>query len=143
MSAGDPFAALAKMSLDELRAAWIDRVGGEAPRLRSRELMSLALAHRLQARAHGDLGGPTKRRITELARRFTEDRRFTPAPGPALKPGCSIIKEWRGMRHEVRVLEEGFSYQGERFGSLSEVAQRITGTKWNGQVFFGLKERRR
>ena len=47
------------------------------------------------------------------------------------------------MRHEVRVLEDGFSYQGERFGSLSEVAQRITGTKWNGQVFFGLKERRR
>ncbi|WP_370868490.1 DUF2924 domain-containing protein [Phenylobacterium sp.] len=47
------------------------------------------------------------------------------------------------MRHEVRVLEDGFSYQGERLGSLSEAAQRITGTKWNGHVFFGLKARRR
>ena len=55
--------------------------------------------------------------------------------------GSSRIKEWRGVRHEVRVLEDGFSYMGERFGSLSEVARRITGTRWNGLVFFGLKAR--
>jgi hypothetical protein len=94
-------------------------------------------------RAHGDLPGPVKRRAAELARRFIEDRSYTPTPGPVLMPGSSLIKEWRGVRHEVRVLEEGFSYQGERFGSLSEAAKRITGTKWNGRVFFGLRERRR
>lgn len=81
--------------------------------------------------------------MAELARRFREDRNYTPTPGPQLKPGASLIKEWRGVRHEVRVLEEGFSYQGQRFSSLSEVAQHITGTRWNGKVFFGLKERRR
>lgn len=73
----------------------------------------------------------------------TPNRRMLRTPGPALKSGSSLIKEWRGVRHEVRVLEDGFSYQGERLGSLSEAAQRITGTKWNGHVFFGLKARRR
>jgi hypothetical protein len=105
--------------------------------------MTLALAYRLQAKLHGDVSGSAKRKIAELTRRFTEDRGYTPMPGPNLKPGCSLIKEWRGVRHEVRVLEQGFSYLGEHFGSLSEAAQRITGTKWNGQVFFGLKARSR
>ena len=59
----------------------------------------------------------------------------------ALKPGSSLVREWGGARHEVAVTEEGFSYQGRVFGSLSQVAGHITGTKWNGPVFFGLKPR--
>ena len=143
MSAGDPLEALDGLSVPELRAAWVERLGGSPPLLRTRELLGLALAYRLQAKAEGDISGPTKRRLAELGRRFTADRAYTPIPGPALKPGSSVIKAWRGIRHEVRVLEVGFSYQGERFGSLSEVAHRITGTKWNGHVFFGLKGRTR
>jgi hypothetical protein len=143
VSAGELPAGLGEMNIDQLRTTWTQLVGGPVPKLRARELMALALAYRLQARIHGDLPGPLKRKLAELGRRFTEDRSYTPVPGPALKPGCSLIKDWRGVRHEVRVLEEGFSYQGVRFGSLSEVARRITGTKWNGQVFFGLKARRR
>lgn len=143
MSAGDLLVGLESMSLAELRAAWTERLGVEPPKLRTRALLALALAHRLQIRAHGDLPGPAKRKMAELARRFTEDRRYTPTPGTVLKPGSALIKEWRGVRHEVWVLEQGFSYRGQRFGSLSEVAQKITGTKWNGYVFFGLKARRR
>lgn len=131
------------MTLPELRMAWAVRLGGVAPRLRTRELLALALAHRLQVRACGDLPGPAKRRLAELGRSFAADRGYAPVAGPILKPGSSIIKAWRGVRHEVRVLETGFSYQGRAFGSLSEVAQHITGTKWNGQVFFGLKGRSR
>jgi hypothetical protein len=143
VSAGDLLAGLESMSLAELRAAWTERLGGDPPKLRTRDLLALALAHRLQTRVHGDLPGPVKRRMAELARRFAEDQTYTPTPGPALKPGSALIKEWRGVRHEVWVLEQGFSYRGERFGSLSEVAQKITGTKWSGHVFFGLKARRR
>ncbi len=143
MSAGNLLAGLESMSLAELRATWTERLGVEPPKLRARDLLALALAHRLQVRAHGDLPGPAKRKMAELARRFAEDRTYTPTPGPVLKPGSSLIKEWRGVRHEAWVLDQGFSYRGERFGSLSEVAQKITGTKWNGHVFFGLKARRR
>lgn len=143
MSAGILPEGLEAMSLVDLRAIWTGHLGGEPPKLRTRELMSLALAYRLQAKVHGDLPGPVRRKMAELTRRFTDDRSYTPTPGPELKPGCSLIKEWRGVRHEVRVLEHGFSYLGEPFGSLSEVAYRITGTKWNGHVFFGLKARSR
>ncbi|THD81646.1 MAG: DUF2924 domain-containing protein [Phenylobacterium sp.] len=143
VSAGDLLGGLDGLTVAELRDAWVSRLGDAPPALRTRELLSLALAYRLQARAAGDLPAASRRRMAELARRFTADRAFTPTPGPVLKPGSSIIKDWRGVRHEVRVLEDGFSYQGERFGSLSEVARRITGTKWNGHVFFGLKARSR
>ncbi len=142
MSAGDLLDQIDTMSLEELRTAWGKQLGGPPPKLRTRELVRLALAYRLQAKVQGDISGRAKRRIAELARRFAEDRNFTPTAGLQLKVGCSLIKEWRGVRHEVWVVEGGFSYQGER-GSLSEVAQRITGTKWNGYVFFGLKGRRR
>ena len=141
MSAGDPLEGLSGLDVPELRQAWADRLGDPPPALRTRELLSLALAYRLQVRVHGDLPGPSKRKIAELARRFAADRNFTPTTGPTLKPGSSLIKAWRGIRHEVRVLDEGFGYQGERFSSLSAVAFRITGTKWNGHVFFDLKAR--
>jgi len=136
-------ADLATLSLEDLRARWVTALGAPPPKLRTRELLSLALAYRLQARADGDLSTKTRRRIAELARRFQEDRKFTPTPGPALRPGAALIKEWRGVRHEVWVTDDGFSYRGDPFGSLSEVAQHITGTRWNGLVFFGLKARSR
>ena len=146
MSAGDlsvELAALDTMSLEELRATWRAKLQEPLPTLRTRELMALCLAYRLQARLHGGLPAATKRRAAELARRFQADRNYTVTPGPVLKPGSSLIKEWRGVRHEVRVTEDGFSYLGEPLGSLSEAAHRITGTKWNGHVFFGLKARTR
>lgn len=143
MSAGDLLAGLDQMSVPELRAAWRTRLGGEPPALRTSELLGLALAYRLQAKVHGDLAGKEKRRITELSRRFAADRDYRPDGGPQLPPGSSIIKAWRGLRYEVQVLQEGFSYDGRRFSSLSEVALHITGTKWNGYVFFGLKARSR
>ena len=143
MSVGDLPQGLDQMTIDQLRSVWRARLASPPPKIRARELMALALAYQLQAKAHGDLPGPLRRRAAELARRFTEDKSYKPVPGPVLKPGSSLIKEWRGVRHEVRVLEDGFSYLGEQLGSLSEAAERITGTKWNGLVFFGLKARRR
>lgn len=146
MSAGDigaDLVAFETMSLDQLRKAWTERLSEPLPKLRTRELMALCLAYRLQARAYGGLPAPVKRRAAELSRRFKADRNYTVTPGPVLKPGCSLVKEWRGVRHEVRVTQDGFSYLGEPMGSLSEAAHRITGTKWNGHVFFGLKARTR
>jgi hypothetical protein len=129
--------ALERLDLEGLRKLWRSRWGPQ-PKLRSRELMAHAVADRLQAEAFGDLAGSTRRKMAELARRFGADRNHHPTVGPNLTPGCSLIREWGGARHEVRVLVEGFSYQGQRFSSLSAVAQRITGVKRSGVLFFGL-----
>jgi len=59
-----------------------------------------------------------------------------------LKPGTKLIREWHGHAHTVSVLDDGFEYQGERFGSLSRVARRITGVHWSGPLFFGISKRR-
>jgi hypothetical protein len=142
VSVGGPLDRLKTLSLDELRAEWRQRFASAPPKLRTRELLALALGYRLQAASSGGLSATSRRRVAELARRFAKDRNYSPAPGPVLKAGSAIVREWRGVRYEVRVLEEGFSYEGARFGSLSEVARHITGTKWNGHVFFGLKGRR-
>ena len=61
---------------------------------------------------------------------------------PTFKPGTRLIREWQGRTHEVTVLEQGFRWNGETYRSLSAIARAITGTRWNGHVFFGLKSRR-
>jgi hypothetical protein len=131
--------ALERLDLAGLRAKWRRR-WGEPPRYRSRELMANAIAHRLQVEALGDLPAPIRRKLAELERQFRMNPRFQPVPGPKLAPGCSILREWGGARHEVIVLEQGFAYGGQRFSSLSKVAEHITGTKRSGVLFFGLKQ---
>jgi hypothetical protein len=132
--------AVAALELPALRAAWRAR-WGEPPKFRTRDLMARATAYRMQVEAYGDLPAPLKRRTAEYAAKFAADRTFTPTPGPVLKPGSSLVREWKGVRHEVAVTANGFSYLGRPYGSLSKVALQITGTKWNGLVFFGLKRR--
>jgi len=131
---------LAALDLEPLRAEWRRR-WGDPPSLRSRELLARAFAHKLQAEAFGDLPAAIQRRTSELAKQFIADRGFTPQAATALLPGSSLIREWQGKRHEVAVVADGFVYQGQKFGSLSKVAHFITGTKWNGPAFFGLKRR--
>jgi len=131
---------LADFDLESLRSTW-RQSWGEVPGFRSRDLLARALAYKIQADAYGDLPPPAQRRTAELAARFGQDRSFAPPSVTTLMPGTSLIREWRGTRHEVAVVDDGFVYLGEKFASLSKVAHRITGTKWNGPVFFGLKRK--
>ena len=128
------------LDLESLRAGWRRR-WREPPHYRSRELLARAFAHRLQAEASGDLPASVQRHASDLAQRFMADRGFVPQAATTLLPGSSLIREWQGKRHEVAVVADGFVYQGEKFRSLSRVAHHITGTKWNGPVFFGLKHK--
>ena len=132
--------AIAELELPQLRLGWRRR-WGEPPKFRSRDMMARAMAYRVQAEAFGDLAAPLKRKAGEYAAKFAGDRSYAPDAGPTLKPGSSLIREWDGVRHEVAVTAEGFTYLGKPYRSLSQVAQTITGTKWNGLVFFGLKRR--
>ena len=138
---GDEFKTIERLTLPELRAAWQSR-WGEPPQFRSRDLIARAFAYKVQANRGEDLLAVRRRQLNELADRFQADRRYTPIPAQSLKPGSALIREWNGVRHEVAVTEAGFEYAGETFRSLSKVAERITGTHWNGQVFFGLKARK-
>lgn len=98
--------------------------------MRSTELLSRLLAWRIQADAFGGLDAATIR--------FLRSSPGTPAPR-SLMPGTRLAREWQGLRHEVEVLEEGFRHQGTTYRSLSEAARAITGTRWNGHRFFGLR----
>ena len=133
-----PITEVAELGLDALRAEW-ERQWGEAPKFRSRDLLARAMTYRQQAEIEGDLSTGTRRRINELSKQFTLDRRYSPIPGHDLKPGTALIREWHGIRHEVAVTDSGFQYQGQVYRSLSAVAGHITGCKWNGYAFFGLK----
>jgi hypothetical protein len=122
--------ALEALDLRGLREEWRRRYG-EPPRMRSRELLARLLAWRIQADAFGGLDATTIRLLKS-------DQ--LPPPRPTLASGTRLTREWQGRPHEVDVLDKGFRYAGAEYRSLSEVARFITGTRWNGLRFFGLRE---
>ncbi len=122
--------ALEALDLHQLRDEWRKRYG-EPPKMRSRELLARLLAWRIQADAFGGLDATTIRLLKS-------DR--LPPPNLSLVAGMRLAREWQGRRHEVDVLENGFRYAGADYRSLSAVARVITGTRWNGLRFFGLRD---
>lgn len=129
--------ALQGKTIDQLRAAWPARFG-PPPRLRSGELLRRLLAERIQQEAFGrDV--ELDRRLAKLVAARAKGTRPS-APRPTFKPGTVLIREYGGDRQEVEVLTNGFRWRGQTFASLSEVARAITGTRWNGPLFFGLRD---
>lgn len=122
-------AALKVMSLAELRAEWQRRYG-DPPRHRAADLLRRVLAWRIQADVHGGLDAPTRR----MLEKDHSEVKVSPTPG------MRLAREWAGRRHEVCVIESGVVYDGCTYGSLSEVARHITGQRWNGPRFFGLRQ---
>jgi hypothetical protein len=145
---------LGALDLYELRVCWRKLTRTPPPDL-PRHLMLRLLAYKLQARLYGDLDAETVRYLRRinrerLRRRDSEASQRKPkAPPPippvpshrGLKPGTVFAREFGGAMHRVTVVAGGFSWKGERYASLSEIARLITGTRWNGPRFFGLRER--
>jgi hypothetical protein len=123
-------ARIAGMNIDELRSLWREREGREAPRGFSKDLLARALAYSIQEEQLGGLSPELKKL---LANPDAE-------PPRRIKAGSVIVREYAGARHEVFVVEGGFSWQGRTYPSLSAIAKEITGTRWNGWRFFGLTE---
>lgn len=124
----------------ELRQRWIALFGAEpSPRL-GRSFMVHALAYRLQERALGGLKPATQRlldRVGEGGSAITPER----VAKRRASAGTVLIRVWRGVTHRVSLLDHSVVYRGRRYKSLSEVACVITGTRWSGPLFFGLKRR--
>jgi hypothetical protein len=137
-------ANLEGLDLDGLRRQWRAHLGGEAPAHLSRWLLMKVLAYRLQSDAFGDLD----KSIRRILRSGKEDGVGAPfdrrAPqtreGLGLKVGALLVREWNGRLERVMILEEGFAWKGQTFGSLSQIAKAMTGTNWNGHRFFGLRQ---
>jgi hypothetical protein len=122
--------ALAGLNLEELRMEWRLRYG-PPPKLRSSDLLAHLLAWRIQSEVFGGLDLETKRALRAPAIAST---------APSLKPGMRLEREWKGIKHTVEVVDGGFRWDGQIYASLSKAARAITGVKWNGPRFFGLRE---
>jgi hypothetical protein len=135
--------ALKTMPLPELKAEWRTLFGKEPPGYNRRFLES-RLAYRIQELAYGGLKPETRKCLEELGEQFA-DRNITRRVRHDAMPiaGTRLLREWQGVEHTVTVLTDGYEWQGRPFKSLSAVARSITGTRWNGLVFFGLKSQRR
>ncbi len=81
-----------------------------------------------------------KRKLRALAQTFKAEIEVLPSPTISLKPGAKLIREWGGKTHCVIVLENGFDFEGRRYSSLSRIAREITGARWSGPRFFGLRQ---
>ena len=135
--------ALPRLQKSELQALWEELFDKPPhPRLR-RELMVPILAYRIQENAYGGLKLSTRKRLQKLAQELTRNREAPLQIMPQLKPGTQLLRQWQGELHEVMVADEGFRYRGQRYDSLSEIARKITGTRWSGPAFFGLKTTRK
>ena len=126
-------AALASLGIRDLKSRWRAWYGTEPPARISRELLTSAIAYRMQEREFGGLA-PATRRLLERVAADRSSRRL-------VAPGALLIREWRGAAHQVTVHDNGVVYRGKRYGSLSEGARLITGTRWSGPLFFGLRKR--
>lgn len=126
----DP-AALEALGLEPLRTLWRERFGA-APAIRSPEVVRLMLGWRLQAQRHGGLDAELRRAIRQPG---------VAKPLTSLTPGTCLTREWQGVRHEVVVEPDGrLRHDGEAYKSLSQIARKITGSRWNGPRFFGLRD---
>jgi len=133
----DRLAVLAGLSVADLRLEWRRLYRAEPPRL-SRDLMMRAIAYRLQEIAHGGLSKATQRRLATLTTEFEAGGRIAPPPGPRVKPGSRLVREWHGRTHTVCVTDDGFEFHGKAYRSLTKIAFDITGAQWYGPRFFGL-----
>ena len=137
-------AALKTTPTPELKAQWRELFDSEPPPFNRRYLES-RLAYRIQELAYGGLKPETIRRLERLGEELDGGdrvRRSIRADRDRPITGTRLLREWQGVEQIVTVTADGFEWQGRPYKSLSAIARAITGTRWNGWVFFGLKNHR-
>ena len=128
-------------STSELLQIWTDVVGLPPRCTSAREFLLLGLAWHLQAHQFGGLAPSLQRRLKALQKKIRANDSTNVQNTPSrFQPGTVLVKEWQGRRYTVMVQDRGFAYNGKAYQSLSAIARLITGTRWNGPVFFGLRQ---
>ena len=131
--------ALKTASVSDLKTQWRELFDGDPPPYNRRFLES-RLAYRIQELAYGGLKPATLARLEALADELDGKAERQRAPIDRPIAGTRLVREYDGVEHHVTVRADGFEYQGRPFKSLSAVARAITGTRWNGPMFFGLRQ---
>jgi hypothetical protein len=131
---------LESMDYVVLRDEWRRLYRSNPPKRVARELLLLGVAWKVQEKAYGGHSAIVKRRLVKLSETLGENDAVNQNRTAQLKPGAKLIREWHGRTHTVIALDDGFEWQGERWRSLSVIARRITGARWSGPRFFGLRK---
>ncbi|MFZ5679240.1 MAG: DUF2924 domain-containing protein [Pseudomonadota bacterium] len=130
---------LASLPIATLRVWYREWFQSEPPPAFGPDLLRRSIAQQIQEKAYGGLSREAKKLLGQLVRSMASGKTGRLEVPQRIKPGSELVRIWNDQTHKVTVLAKGFAYQGEVFTSLSEVANRITGTRWNGPKFFGLR----
>ena len=132
--------ALRQMNSSALVAEWTRLLGGPPPLTSCREFLLYTLAWHRQAEQHGGLSLATQRQLQAVMTEPPSGRVRRGGSVPRLPPGTELRKTWQGHTYTVTVGAKGYQFQGKPYASLSEIARLMTGTRWNGPAFFGLRK---
>jgi Protein of unknown function (DUF2924) len=132
--------ALPTLSPAELRSEWRRLYRSQPPRL-SRDLLIRSIAYRIQELRYGGLSKATRRKLAALVNAPQSEGEIARETAQKISRGTRLVREWNGSTHTVTVKEEGFTYAGRSYRSLTAIAREITGAHWSGPRFFGLARR--
>jgi len=130
---------LAVMPIAQLRIRYCEVFRTDPPKAFGPDLLRRSIAHRIQEKAYGGLSRSTQRLLDQMMKMYAAKPNGKIVLPRRIKPGSELVRTWNGKTYRVMVMADGFAYDGETFASLSEIASEITGTRWNGPRFFGLR----
>ena len=135
---------LTNLGLPDLRLRWAEVWGWQPHSRISRQMLIQSLVFKLREQEGRSLTPGQQARLDQLVKSYKRNPRMFDsgtAGGCNIKPGTRLVRTWNGERHSVLVKEGGFEHKGTTYATLSEVARAITGTRWNGWLFFGLRKK--
>ena len=132
--------ALPTVDKTQLLTIWAENFSNDPPPKLRKELMVALLAYRMQEREFGGLSHTARRRLREIALTLKGTGPSQENADSAPQSGARLIRLWHGETHEVIALGNGYEYRGQRYSSLSRIAREITGTRWSGPLFFGVRK---
>src|ERR1700680_4595410 len=137
----DELDRLPVMPIVQLRARFREVFRSDPPEAFGPDLLRRSIAHRIQEKAYGGLSRSAQRLLDQMMKAHGAKPGGRIVLPRRIKPGSVLVREWKGKSHRVMVQADGFDYDGKTFRNLSEIAVLITGTRWNGPRFFGLRSK--
>lgn len=131
--------SLPKLSIYALRERWRELFRSVPPPAFGPDLLRRSIAQKLQVGAYGTLSPAAQRELNRTVASMARNPAARLELPRRIKPGAVLVRDWKTKSHRVIVLDCGFAYEGRTYPSLSEIAREITGTRWNGPRFFGLR----